>query len=411
MSEQKFWQLSPQERRGKLKLNRADRTFWAAAAPLSASVLNGLSENVIGQMSLPVGVVPDIRIMNDRYTIPLATEEPSVVAAINHGFKLLDQGRAITSATTRHGLTGEIGLQNVTPEGITALKQTVHQLYAVGLAAHPTLTVHGGTIHAIMFDDTALPDVTLLVHVDPGQAMGANMLNDILEAIAAAAAECSGGTVLFAVLTNDGRDDLTTVQATLPADAVTPVVADRIAALSAWAQRDTRRAATHNKGIMNGVAALTLATGNDTRAVNASAHAYAALDGHYRGLSQWHVQADGRLRGRITLPLPLGTVGGATKVLPSAQHALALLGQPSVARLQIVAAAVGLAANLAALNALVTDGIQHGHMRLQYHSLAVRVGARPEEIVPLAQQLAAQAHPSEAAAAQLLAEMRKELQR
>jgi hydroxymethylglutaryl-CoA reductase len=204
---------------------------------------------------------------------------------------------------------------------------------------------------------------------------------------------------------------VTQVQAALPlANLQTPrqsgrTVGQRIAAIADWAQQDSRRAVTHNKGIMNGVAALVLATGNDTRAVNAAAHAYAASSGTYRGLSTWHVQDD-TLVGTITLPIPVGTVGGATKVLPSAQQALTLLGRPTVLQLQAIAASVGLAANLAALHALVTDGIQRGHMRRQYGSLAVRVGATAAEIAPLAAQLATVGRPSEALAQQLLAQLR-----
>lgn len=412
----KFWQLTPAERRallvdqGILSVDQAQ--FWSAQQPLPETVLTGLSENVIGQMSLPVGVVPGVVIAGTPRTIPLATEEPSVVAAINHGFKMLDQGRDLTIIANAHALTGQIALQNVSAYAAQELQANLSRLTAIGYAAHPTLKSHGGRIERITVAPGAVDDsLQLLVTVTPGEAMGANIMNDILEAVAPAAAEVTGGAVLFAVLTNDGRDSVTQVQAALPlANLQTPrqsgrTVGQRIAAIADWAQQDSRRAVTHNKGIMNGVAALVLATGNDTRAVNAAAHAYAASSGTYRGLSTWHVQDD-TLVGTITLPIPVGTVGGATKVLPSAQQALTLLGRPTVLQLQAIAASVGLAANLAALHALVTDGIQRGHMRLQYGSLAVRVGATAAEIAPLAAQLATVGRPSEALAQQLLAQLR-----
>jgi hydroxymethylglutaryl-CoA reductase len=273
------------------------------------------------------------------------------------------------------------------------------------------LTSHDGAIRQIQIKRVGQSDAAIIVTVDSGNAMGANIMNDILEAMARTVTQLTNAEVLFAVLTNDGRDSLTQLTVTVAFDQLTTKtwsgeqVAQRIQALADWAQTDPRRAVTHNKGIMNGVEAIVLATGNDTRAVNAAAHAYAAVSGQYRGLSHWHVETDG-LHGEMTLPLPVGTVGGATKVLPSAQQALVLLHQPSAVQLQAIAASVGLAANLAALHALVTDGIQRGHMRLQYDSLAVRVGATAAEIAPLAAALAAADKPSETLAQQLLSQLR-----
>lgn len=412
----KFWQLSPAERRALLVeqgiLTQAQADFWTAQATLPETVLLGLSENNIGQMSLPVGVVPNVQIAGKAVTIPLATEEPSVVAAISHGFKMMSQGRTIQVVKNIHGVTGQIGLQHVSARDLTILQDHQADLQRIGLAAHPTLTSHDGAIRQIQIKRVGQSDAAIIVTVDSGNAMGANIMNDILEAMARTVTQLTNVEVLFAVLTNDGRDSLTQLTVTVAFDQLTTKtwsgeqVAQRIQALAEWAQTDPRRAVTHNKGIMNGVEAIVLATGNDTRAVNAAAHAYAAVSGQYRGLSHWHVEMDG-LHGEMTLPLPVGTVGGATKVLPSAQQALALLHQPSAVQLQAIAASVGLAANLAALHALVTDGIQRGHMRLQYDSLAVRVGATAAEIAPLAAALAAADKPSEILAQQLLSQLRR----
>jgi hydroxymethylglutaryl-CoA reductase len=411
----KFWQLSPAERRVLLVdqgiLTQAQADFWSTQTTLPETVLLGLSENNIGQMSLPVGVVPNVQIAGKAVTIPLATEEPSVVAAISHGFKMMSQGRTIQVVKNIHGVTGQIGLKHVSARDLTILQDHQADLQRIGLAAHPTLTSHDGAIRQIQIKRVGQSDAAIIVTVDSGNAMGANIMNDILEAMARTVTQLTNAEVLFAVLTNDGRDSLTQLTVTVAFDQLTTKtwsgeqVAQRIQALAEWAQTDPRRAVTHNKGIMNGVEAIVLATGNDTRAVNAAAHAYAAVSGQYRGLSRWHVETDG-LHGEMTLPLPVGTVGGATKVLPSAQQALALLHQPSAVQLQAIAASVGLAANLAALHALVTDGIQRGHMRLQYDSLAVRVGATAAEIAPLAAALAAADKPSETLAQQLLSQLR-----
>ena len=396
--EKKFYQLSPKERLAQLSLEgklTPDMLQALQQTALSEEVANHLIENQISDVSIPLGVVRHFKVNQKDYVIPLATEEPSVVAACSNGAKMVAQSEGFTSSMHRKELRGQIVFMNV--QAADTLVETIEAnkaaIFQRANESYPSIVQRGGGLTEVQIRRFVENPMFLSVDfiVDTKDAMGANIMNTILEGTANLFREWFDKTILFSILSNYATESLVTATCRVPFSALSKggdgeEVAMKIAAASTFAQLDPYRATTHNKGVMNGIDALVLATGNDTRAMAAAAHAYASRDGQYRGLSQWTVTADG-LRGEITLPVTIGTVGGATRVLPKAQAALALLQVSSAKELAEVIAAVGLAQNLAALRALVTEGIQKGHMSLQARSLALSVGAKGEEVTAVATSL------------------------
>lgn len=411
--------------RGLYRLSVADRQARVAQArhlsSAAAALLRAqqsatgaqLIENYLTDYRLPEGLVTNLVVNGQPYCLPMVTEEPSVVAAANNGAQRVTQsGGFVASPAARH-LVGQVVLQDLTDPAGTQdwLRRHTAEILAVANAAHPGMARRGGGAQAVRLRWEP-PYLSVDLLVDVVDAMGANSVNTMAEAVAHWL-RARDYPVLTAILSNLATDSLQTVTCRVdPAVLATRTmageqVAKRIAALSQLAQVDPYRAATHNKGIMNGIDAVLIASGNDWRAIEAGAHAYAARSGHYRGLSTWQVKA-GALQGQLTLPLPVGVVGGSIKLTPQSQLNYDLSGIQSAAELAQVTAALGLAQNLAALRALATSGIQAGHMRLQYRSLALAVGARPAEATALAARLAKLSRVDPEVAARELAKMRKE---
>ena len=369
-----FHRLSVDERREQLGL---DDGFGRLPLELAEEMV----ENVVGTYGLPLGVVTNLRIDGvDRFA-PMAVEEPSVVAAASNAARMARLGGGFRSEADDPVMIAQILVTDV-PDAALAernLLSAATSLRAAADAAGPGLVRRGGGTRGLEVRWLGGQDRMLVVHllVDCRDAMGANAVNTMAEAIGADVARLAGGTLGMRILSNLADQRRVRVTCAIPVDAVGgPEIAERIAQATRFADADPYRAATHNKGVMNGIDAVLIATGQDWRGVEAGVHAWAARDGQYRSLTTWEVDGD-VLRGGIEVPMAVGTVGGATRIHPGAQRALALLAPSSAADLGVVAAAVGLANNLAALRALVSEGIQQGHMRLHNRSVRAAEGATP----------------------------------
>lgn len=388
---------------------------------ISEEIANSLIENVIGQGTLPVGLLPEINVDGKSYVVPMMVEEPSVVAAASYGVKLVNQTGGFKVIASERLMIGQIVFDSVTNTAVLEeqLQQLEVQMKRIADEVYPSIIERGGGFRKIEID--TFPNeglVSLKIYVDTKDAMGANMLNTILEGITAYLKnELEHVDILMSILSNHATASVVKVQGEISVDALSKGgrdgkdVAKRMERASVLAQVDIHRAATHNKGVMNGIHAVVLATGNDTRGAEATAHAYASKDGQYRGLATWHYNDEKQvLVGTIEVPMTLATVGGGTKVLPIAKASLELMNVDSAQELGHVVAAVGLAQNFAACRALVSEGIQQGHMSLQYKSLAIVVGAQGEEIAQVAERLKTQDRANTAVAQQLLEELRLQKQ-
>lgn len=386
---------------------------------INEEVANSLIENVIGQGTLPVGLLPKIIVDDKEYVVPMMVEEPSVVAAASYGAKLVNNTGGFKTVKSERLMIGQIVFDDVSDTD--ALAQAIYdlepQIKQIAAEAYPSIIERGGGYRRIEID--TFPENQLLslkVFVDTKDAMGANMLNTILEAITAHMKnEFPNRDVLMSILSNHATASVVRVQGEIDikdlnkGDRSGEEVAQRMERASVLAQVDIHRAATHNKGVMNGIHAVVLATGNDTRGAEASAHAYASRDGQYRGIATWKFDKErGRLVGTIEVPMTLAIVGGGTKVLPIAKASLELLNVQSAQELGQVVAAVGLAQNFSACRALVSEGIQKGHMSLQYKSLAIVVGAQGDEIARVAEALKAASKANTATAQQILKDLRQQ---
>lgn len=373
-----------------------------------------LVENYIGDFTLPEGLGLNL-VVNDRsYSIPMVTEEPSVIAAASNGAKIVAQAGGFHASAGSRRLVGQIVLNQVTDVTQTTdwLRNHESALLWVANQAYPSMQARGAGAQSIRV--RPLPDQYLSVDllVDVSEAMGANVVNTMCEAVAQEL-RAANFHVLTAILSNLATESLQTVTCEIPVAqlAITTMtgiqVATQIAALSHLAQIDPYRATTHNKGIMNGIDAAVMASGNDWRNVESAAHAFAVVDGQYRGLSAWRLDAQ-ILKGSLTLPLAIGTVGGSIGVVPMVQINQQISQVTGVQELAMVIASIGLAQNLAALKALATTGIQAGHMKLQYRSLALAVGATGDEVSELVTRLVALPQVDRHVARQQLDELRKE---
>ncbi|CAC6797958.1 hydroxymethylglutaryl-CoA reductase, degradative [Staphylococcus sp. EG-SA-10] len=386
---------------------------------IDEEVANSLIENVIAQGALPVGLLPNIIVDDKAYVVPMMVEEPSVVAAASYGAKLVNQTGGFKTVSSERIMIGQIVFDGVDDtEKLSAdIKALEKQIHKIADEAYPSIKARGGGYQRIAID--AFPEQQLLslkVFVDTKDAMGANMLNTILEAITAFLKnEFPQSDILMSILSNHATASVVKVQGEIDVkdlargERTGEEVAKRMERASVLAQVDIHRAATHNKGVMNGIHAVVLATGNDTRGAEASAHAYASRDGQYRGIATWRYdQKRQRLIGTIEVPMTLAIVGGGTKVLPIAKASLELLNVDSAQELGHVVAAVGLAQNFAACRALVSEGIQQGHMSLQYKSLAIVVGAKGDEIAQVAEALKQEPRANTQVAERILQDLRSQ---
>lgn len=353
-------------------------------------------ENVIGRYSLPFSVALNVRVNDRDVLVPMVIEEPSVVAAASYAARLVRDGGGFVAETDEPLMVAQIQLWDVA-DATCATRDIMAEervLLAMADASVPGLVLRGGGARRFEVRDLGEGLVVVHVVVDVRDAMGANLVNTIAEALAPAVARLAGGTIGLRILSNLADQRCVRVVARVPTHSLVAEgmtgeeVRDGIVAASRFAERDPYRATTHNKGVMNGVDAVVMATGNDWRAVEAGAHAYAAREGHYAPLSIWRKAEDGALEGTLTMPLALGTVGGTLRVHAGARLALEILGVSGAQELAAVAASVGLASNLAALRALATEGIQRGHMSLHARCVAQAAGAHGDEINGVAAMIA-----------------------
>ncbi len=366
---------------------------------LSISQADLMIENVIGRYSLPFALATNFRINQRDYLVPMVVEEPSVVAACSYAAKLFRIAGGFSASSDKPIMIGQLQLLDLDDmeSAIKCLDARKDEVLAMANELGGSIVRQGGGAVDMLFRplrDTPV-GAMLIIHLlfDTRDAMGANAVNSALEHIAPQIESISGGRVNLRILSNLSDRRKARAEGVIAAEHLaTPAasgeaVADAIIEAAAFAECDPYRASTHNKGVMNGIDALLVATGNDWRAAEAGAHAYAARDGRYSSLTKWWKDERGNLRGRIELPLAAGIVGGATGAHRGAQTALKLLNLRRARELAEVAAAVGLAQNFAAIRALATDGIQSGHMRLHARQLALAAGASADEARAIARQL------------------------
>ncbi len=416
---------------GFYKLSLAERADviaeWAGLTDEEKAVLTGqglsnqqadhMIENVTGTFCMPLGIAVNFLINGRDYLIPMAVEEPSVVAAAGHAAKLFRAGGGLRAEASDPVMIGQIQVMDV-PDmdaAIAAIEANKEKLMNIANECDPIMIRFGGGARDIVarpLPDTAVgPMLVIHLHFDTRDAMGANAVNSAIETMAPTIAKLTGGRTGLRILSNLADRRVSKAWGVIPAEKLEThgipgsKVARLIEEANAFALADPYRAATHNKGIMNGIDPVCIATGNDWRAIEAGAHAYAARNGRYTALTQWRVNEDGDLYGEITLPTAVGLVGGATKVHPTAKAAIKILGVQTAAELGQVMAAVGLAQNLAAIKALSTVGIQRGHMRLHARQVAIAAGAANNQVQLIADKMADAGQINMEYAAELLKEM------
>ncbi|MEM4463197.1 MAG: hydroxymethylglutaryl-CoA reductase, degradative [Fervidicoccaceae archaeon] len=360
---------------------------------MDSKVAETMIENAISAMSYAYAIAPNFRINGREHLIPMVIEEPSVVAAASNAARLMREGEGIRSISTEPIMIGQIHLINVSnPEHkAVILLERKKEILDLANSADQVLTSLGGgakDIEVRVLETEKGKVLTVHLLVDVRDAMGANAVNTMAERVSPLLEDLTGGRAVLRILSNLADKRLVRVRGYIRAEEIGGrEVVERIEWASSIAFADPYRAATHNKGIMNGVIAVALATGQDHRAIEAGAHAYASRTGKYLPLSRWEATPEGDLVGVLEMPLAVGTVGGTVRVHPMARLSLKILGVNSSRELAEIMGAVGLAQNLAALKALVTEGIQRGHMRLHAKSLAVMAGATYEEAEKIAEIL------------------------
>jgi hydroxymethylglutaryl-CoA reductase len=362
-------------------LKEEDLKTLAKEGALDFETADRMIENVIGTIQLPIGIATNFLINGKEYLIPMAIEEPSVVAAASNAARFARSGGGFFVTNTGPVMIAQIQLVQIPNAHATrmALFERKGEILEVANAQDPMLVNVGGGAKDVEMRvlDTPLGEM-IIIHliVDTRDAMGANAVNTMAEALAPFIEEWTGGRVYLRILSNLADKRLVRARTKVTKEALGGEdVVDGIVYAQTFAEADPYRAATHNKGIMNGVIAVVIATGNDTRAIEAGAHTYAARSGQYSPLTTWEKDVEGNLVGTLELPMAVGLVGGATKVNPVSQVAVRILGVKSAVELGEVIGAVGLAQNLAALRVLATEGVQKGHMSLHAKNIAVMAGA------------------------------------
>ena len=409
-----LYKLSPAERTRQLanyaNLNAEDLATLDAG--LSAEQANVMIENVVGRYTLPLGVATNFLINGQEFVVPMVVEEPSIVAAVSYAAKLAKTGGGFKTSSSDPLMIGQVQILDLVDLDAATSKLMAAQteILAVANRYHPTIQKLGGGAKSVecrqLPETPAGPMLILHILYDCRDAMGANAVNTAAEAIAPLVEQITGGRVNLRILSNLTDRRTARAECLIPVDQLSgktglagETVAQSIFEAWAFAAADPYRAATHNKGIMNGIDAVAVATGNDWRAIEAGAHAYAARAGRYTSLTEWSLETENtqagasikttHLRGLLDMPLSVGTVGGATKAHPTARTSMKILGQPNARTLAEIMVAVGLAQNLAAIRALATNGIQQGHMRLHARQVAMAAGAQGAQVQQIADQLVA----------------------
>ena len=414
-----FYKRSPEDRWKAIRefgeLTDAEIDTIRSTGALKFEQIDRMIENVVGSMPIPLGVAVNFRINGRDYLIPMAIEEPSVVAAASNAAKMARERGGFTTSTTGPVMIGQIQLVGVPDPHGARLTILGHrdEILSTANEKDPLLVKLGGgakDVEVRVVETPRGPMVITHLIVDCRDAMGANAVNTMAEAVAPHIEKWTGGRVYLRIISNLAVKRLSRARAVFAKEAIGGEdVVDGILEAYAFADSDPFRCATHNKGIMNGIDAVVVATGNDWRAVEAGAHAFAAWKaGGYRSLTAWEKDADGDLVGTIELPLAVGLVGGATAVHPTAKANVRLLGVKTAQELAEVIAAVGLAQNFAALRALTTEGIQRGHMSLHARNIAASMGAVGEEVDRVAEILVRERKVRMDRAKEILAELRGE---
>ena len=389
---------------------------------LPAEVADHMIENQIATYELPLGVAVNFLIDQKEYVVPMAVEEPSVIAAASSAAKMINLAGGFQTTIQNRTMIGQVVLKDI-PDMIFARDMVIkHQKDILQKAneAHPSIVKRGGGAKEIIIRPIAADKTfhtpsffVIHLHIETLEAMGANIIDTMVEAIKPYLEELTNGTALMAILSNYATECLATANCRIPVwslgkgEYTGEEVRNRIIEACQLAIADPYRAVTHNKGIMNGIDSVVLATGNDWRAIEAGVHAFAARSGQYRSLSSWSKAENGDLLGSLTVPLPIGAVGGSINFHPAAQLSKRILGYQSAKELESIIVSVGLAQNLSALKALVTEGIQKGHMGLQAKSLAISAGAKGKEIKYVADNLRQRKNMNLAAAKEILMQLKE----
>ena len=383
-----FYKLPVEERLKKVaefaNLTEEEIELLKKEGNLNLKIADRMIENVIGTMAYPFGIATNFLINGKEYLIPMVIEEPSVVAAASNAAKMTRSKGGIHTSSTGPIMIGQIQLVDVKDPYAQKMRilEEKEEIIKIANEQDPVLVKFGGgakDVEVRVIDSPKGPMVITHLIVDVRDAMGANAVNTMCEAVAPFIERITGGRVYLRIISNLADKRLVRARTVVEKEAVGgEEVVDGIVSAWAFAAADPYRAATHNKGILNGVIAVALATGQDHRAIEAGAHAYAAKTGKYMPLTTWEKNEDGDLVGTLEMPMAVGIVGGATKVHPVARIALKILGVKTATELAEIMGAVGLAQNLAALRALAAEGIQYGHMRLHARNLAMMAGATPE---------------------------------
>jgi len=392
-----FYKLPPQERLGIVKqfagLSDEEAASIGAVGALKYDQLDRMVENVIGSMPVPLGIAVNFFVNGKDYLVPMAIEEPSVIAAASNAAKMAREKGGFTTSSTgpvMRGLIQVTGIKDPFSARFAVLSDK-QNIIDICNAVDPILVKFGGGCKDVEAYVKDTPHgYILVVHllVDCRDAMGANAVNTMAETAAPHLEKITGGKVYLRIISNLADKRLMRARAIFSKEAIGGEdVVDAIIKAYEFALVDPYRAATHNKGIMNGISAVTLATGNDTRAIEAGAHAYASISGTYKPLSIYEKNSDGDLVGIIELPLAVGLVGGATASHPTAKANVKILGVKTASELGEVMAAVGLAQNFAAMRALATEGIQRGHMQLHSRNVAIMAGATGDLIDRVAEAM------------------------
>lgn len=381
-------------------LSPQEQTTLLGISGLNANQADHMIENAVGVYALPLGIATNFLINEKDYLVPMVVEEPSVVAAVSNAARLFREGGGFSTSSDEPIMIGQmqvLDVEDVYAAAGAVKAQRRRLVNFINEEIDGSIVKRGGgarDLEVRPVQDTSVGDM-LIVHLlyDARDAMGANAVNTAVEALAPEIEAITGGRVNLRILSNLTDRRKARVEGMIPAQELATdnlsgeQVVQAIVEAGIFAEVDSYRAATHNKGIMNGIDAVAIATGNDWRALEAGAHAYAARNGQYTSLSQWWQDEDGNLRGAMEMPLAVGIVGGATRVHPTAHVALKILGVETARELAEIMAAVGLAQNFAAIRALATEGIQKGHMRMHARQIAVAAGASGALVARVAQQM------------------------
>src|SRR5919198_6261797 len=414
----KFHDMNRQERLHYLKKIAAlsIQDITVIQDPLSAfdfDNVNRMIENAIGMLMLPLGIATNFLINDKEYVIPMAIEEPSVIAAASKAAKIAKRSGGFTAEAAESLMIGQVQVVSLPISKKAAKKKIlINKKKLLRIANSKSRSIMAKDLEVRELQDKSQNSMgeMLLVEliIDTQDAMGANIINTMCETIAPTLEQLTGGIAVLKILSNYATRRLVRCKAVFTKnDLGGEYVVERILYAYAFAYSDIYRAVTHNKGIMNGIDAVALATGQDFRAIEAGAHAYASRDGTYRSLTKWHKTEEGDLAGEIELPMAVGTVGGVVSIHPIAKLTLKILGVKTSQELAMVLSAIGLAQNLAAMRALASEGIQQGHMKLHARNVAVMAGAKGDLIDIIAKRIADENNVNINRAKEIMALLRK----